>query len=164
MTSNCDARSSAHQIKMTTICHWMTPPMKMFCVRHWPHMSSLVVFVLATILRSLKILGSAFSSHWIRACSGLLGSFDWQQLVNLIDHIWSSEGTDSGEGRSSLNSSTRLSTWCRQSWVFLITDETRHKLNVAFLAFSLNLLANSINSWSRSRHTIRPVSTGTIPA
>jgi len=35
MTSNCDVTNSAHQIKMTTICHWMKSPMKIFCVRHW---------------------------------------------------------------------------------------------------------------------------------
>ena len=26
MTSNCDVTNSAHQIQMTTICHWMKPP------------------------------------------------------------------------------------------------------------------------------------------
>jgi len=35
MTSNCDVTISAHQIKMTTLCHWMNPLMKIFCVRHW---------------------------------------------------------------------------------------------------------------------------------
>jgi len=35
MTSNCDVTNSAHQIQMTTLCHWMNPPMKSFCVRHW---------------------------------------------------------------------------------------------------------------------------------
>jgi len=34
MTSNCDLTNSAHQMQMTTICHWMKPPMKNFCVRH----------------------------------------------------------------------------------------------------------------------------------
>jgi len=28
ITSNCDVTNSAHQIKMTTLCHWMTPPWK----------------------------------------------------------------------------------------------------------------------------------------
>ena len=28
MTSNCDVTNSAHQIQMTTICHWMNPPWK----------------------------------------------------------------------------------------------------------------------------------------
>jgi len=27
-------QKSAHQIKMTTICQWMNPHMKIFCVRH----------------------------------------------------------------------------------------------------------------------------------
>jgi len=36
MTSNCDVINSAHQIQMTTVCHWMKPPMKIFSVRHWP--------------------------------------------------------------------------------------------------------------------------------
>jgi len=36
MTSNSDVANSAHQIQLTTICHWMKPPMKIFCVRHWP--------------------------------------------------------------------------------------------------------------------------------
>ena len=35
MTSNCDVTNSAHQTQMTTICHWMNPPMKIFCVRCW---------------------------------------------------------------------------------------------------------------------------------
>jgi len=36
MTSNCDVTNSTHQIQMTTICHWMSPPpMKIFCVRQW---------------------------------------------------------------------------------------------------------------------------------
>jgi len=26
MTSNSDVTSSAHQIQMTTICHWLPPP------------------------------------------------------------------------------------------------------------------------------------------
>jgi len=26
MTSNCDVTISAHQIQMTTLCHWMKPP------------------------------------------------------------------------------------------------------------------------------------------
>jgi len=26
MTSNCDVKNSAHQIQITTICHWMEPP------------------------------------------------------------------------------------------------------------------------------------------
>ena len=34
MTSNCDVTNSAHQIQMTTIFHWLKPPMKTFCVRH----------------------------------------------------------------------------------------------------------------------------------
>ena len=35
MTSFCDVTNSAHQIQMTTLCHWMKlPPMKSFCVRH----------------------------------------------------------------------------------------------------------------------------------
>ena len=34
MTSNCDVTNSAHQIQMTSICHWMKPPMESFCVRH----------------------------------------------------------------------------------------------------------------------------------
>jgi len=37
MTSNCDVTNSTHQIQMTTLCHWMKPPMKIFCVRHWLH-------------------------------------------------------------------------------------------------------------------------------
>jgi len=36
MTSNCDVTNSSHQIQMTTICHWMKLPLKMFCVRHCP--------------------------------------------------------------------------------------------------------------------------------
>ena len=35
MTSNCDVTNTAHQKQMTTICHWMKTPMKIFCVRHW---------------------------------------------------------------------------------------------------------------------------------
>jgi len=36
MTSNRDVTNSAHQIQMTTICHWINPPhIKNFCVRHW---------------------------------------------------------------------------------------------------------------------------------
>jgi len=34
MTSNCDVTKTAHHKQMTTICHWMNPPMKIFCVRH----------------------------------------------------------------------------------------------------------------------------------
>ena len=34
MTSICDATIRAHQIQITTLCHWMKPPMKIFCVRH----------------------------------------------------------------------------------------------------------------------------------
>jgi len=34
MTSNCDVTNNAHQKQMTTICHWMNPPMEIFCVRH----------------------------------------------------------------------------------------------------------------------------------
>ena len=30
MTSYCDVRNSAHQIKMTTICQWMNPPREHF--------------------------------------------------------------------------------------------------------------------------------------
>ena len=30
MTSNCNITNSAHQIQMTTICHWMKPPHKNF--------------------------------------------------------------------------------------------------------------------------------------
>ena len=35
MTSHCDVTNSAQQIQMTTLCHWMKPPMKIFCVRHY---------------------------------------------------------------------------------------------------------------------------------
>jgi len=31
MTSNCDVPNNAHQIQMTTICHWMKPPVQIFC-------------------------------------------------------------------------------------------------------------------------------------
>jgi len=31
MTSNCDVKKSAHQIQMTTICHWMTHLQWKFC-------------------------------------------------------------------------------------------------------------------------------------
>ena len=91
------------------------------------------------------MLGNTSSSHWIRACAGLLGSFGWSQLVNLIDDIryWQWR-------QIFFERSTRLSTWWRQSWVFLITDGTKHKPNVAFLACSLNLLVKSTNRWSRS--------------
>jgi len=34
MTSKCDVTNSVHQIQMTTICHCMKPPMKIFWVRH----------------------------------------------------------------------------------------------------------------------------------
>jgi len=34
MTSNCDVTKSAHQIQMTTTCHWMKTPMKIFCLHH----------------------------------------------------------------------------------------------------------------------------------
>jgi len=34
MTSNCGVTNSAHQIQMTTICHWMNPSTKIFSVRH----------------------------------------------------------------------------------------------------------------------------------
>jgi len=34
VTSNYDVTNSTHQILMTTICHWMKSPMKIFCVRH----------------------------------------------------------------------------------------------------------------------------------
>jgi len=34
MTSNCDVTNNAH--RMTTIWPWTKPPMKIFCVRHWP--------------------------------------------------------------------------------------------------------------------------------
>jgi len=30
MTSNCDVKHKAHQIEMTTICHWMKPPPRKF--------------------------------------------------------------------------------------------------------------------------------------
>jgi len=30
MTSNCDVTISAHQIQMTTLCHWMKPPHENF--------------------------------------------------------------------------------------------------------------------------------------
>jgi len=35
MTSNCDVTKRGHQIQMTTLCHWMKPPTKIFCVLHW---------------------------------------------------------------------------------------------------------------------------------
>ena len=34
MTSNCDVTKAAHQKQMTTLCHWMNPPMKIFCARY----------------------------------------------------------------------------------------------------------------------------------
>jgi len=35
MTSNCDVTKSEHQIQITApLCHWMKPPIKIFCVRH----------------------------------------------------------------------------------------------------------------------------------
>ena len=40
ITSNCDATNSAHQIQMTTICHWMKTPMKIFCVRRWSQVTT----------------------------------------------------------------------------------------------------------------------------
>jgi len=30
-----DIINRTHQMQMTTICHWMNPPMKIFCVRHY---------------------------------------------------------------------------------------------------------------------------------
>jgi len=30
ITSNCDVTNSAHQVQMTTICHWMKPPHENF--------------------------------------------------------------------------------------------------------------------------------------
>ena len=44
MLSNCDVTNSAHQKQMTTICHWMNPPMKIFCVHHWFRQTGLTVF------------------------------------------------------------------------------------------------------------------------
>ena len=35
VTSDCDITKTAHHKQMTTICHWMNSPMKIFCVRHW---------------------------------------------------------------------------------------------------------------------------------
>jgi len=34
MTSNCDVTNSAHQIQITTACHWLKSPVKIFCERH----------------------------------------------------------------------------------------------------------------------------------
>jgi len=44
--SNCDVTKSAHQMKMPTIYHWMKPPMKIFCVRHWTRYCFSVVSLL----------------------------------------------------------------------------------------------------------------------
>jgi len=33
MTSNCDITNSAHQIQMTTMCHWMKPSHESFLRR-----------------------------------------------------------------------------------------------------------------------------------
>jgi len=41
-----DVTISAHQIQMTTLCHWMKPPMKIFCVRHCFSSSSFGGFVI----------------------------------------------------------------------------------------------------------------------
>ena len=35
MTSNCDVANSPYKIQITIMCHWMKPPTKIFCVRHW---------------------------------------------------------------------------------------------------------------------------------
>jgi len=34
MTSNCDVTKTTHHKQMKTVCHWITPPMRIFCVRH----------------------------------------------------------------------------------------------------------------------------------
>ena len=59
MTSNCDFTNSAHQIQMTTIWPWTkTPPMKIFCVRHWSsaHITQhiAVTFFLCNEVRKIK--------------------------------------------------------------------------------------------------------------
>jgi len=57
MTSNCDVTNSAHQMQMTTICHWMKPPIKIFCVRHWlsPYLFAVYLYDLSTCLLTIFV-------------------------------------------------------------------------------------------------------------
>jgi len=57
MTSNCDVGHSAHQIQITTICHWMNLPMKFFCVRHCVAATEKYVLFVAYRKRELKMQG-----------------------------------------------------------------------------------------------------------
>ena len=67
MTSNCDVTNSADQIQMTTICHWMQPPMKIFCVRRCTKPLQSAVLSRASNMRGNYVLGKysliCFSHH-----------------------------------------------------------------------------------------------------
>ena len=62
MTSFCDVTNSAHQIEMTTLCHWMKPPIVSFCVRHCLKKSTNNFFSRYVILGRLGPLLSACRS------------------------------------------------------------------------------------------------------
>jgi len=62
MTSYCDVTNSAHQIQMITICHWLNPPMKIFCVRHWDSLID-IVFVEQSVNSRTKEAVSHFGKN-----------------------------------------------------------------------------------------------------
>ena len=84
-TSNCDVTNSAHQIKMTTICHWMKNPMKIFSVRHCQkHINAINVWEWATFSTMKKVKSETSIECQAKHCqvSGLLPQTYWYWYRN----------------------------------------------------------------------------------
>ena len=93
MTSNCDVTNSAHQIQMTTLCHWMNrPPWKFSACatdqKRAPTRSGLDILQdTCDFLDQDWIWIFIFEKYWIMTWSGYLFDFYNENFLRVIQDV-----------------------------------------------------------------------------
>jgi len=140
MASNCDVTNSAHQIQMTTTCHWMNPPMKNFCLRHCAALSVDFSKALLMILDAVGVFLMRFAIRiWKRhhRCVAAIASSTRTLLQMLASH--QSSFQENWRRRDSISTTEEIyrvpsvcaKRWCPPRWVY-------HKAIFEFIWLTLN--------------------------
>jgi len=108
MASNFDVTNNAHQIQMTTICHWMKPPMKIFCVCLWAAPNRLKK--IKRLILQLRTVKPSSTGLWLSIhCTY---EKEWWQ------HTFLSESKTNGERSWSNSPDMGTNFWAGMQWLY----------------------------------------------
>jgi len=96
MASFCDVTNSAQQIQMTTLCRWMNPPMKSFCVRHWSLRGAMSLLSVSFAIFRVYLIQIFFESKYSKKLL-IFGFKYWRIRIHRIRYMhpysWYEEST-----------------------------------------------------------------------